>query len=188
MDRQTHHGGGIVSHYTREQIESWGPQSAELLRAALGETHAREKALRISAKALGTGELVAPAVARIGDVFTAVLPVVTASEANKSEHWRHRSKRTNNAWRVVSRTLGPHLDSLAPLALHYHSGGKLRIRFVRLGGRRLDRGNVPNSLKATEDALAFMLGASDGNHLQWLAEYDQIPGGASGVRVEMERA
>ncbi len=118
-------------------------------------------------------------------MLLALIPVATASEANGRD-WRARSRRSNAAWRAVSRTLGPHLDLLGAFATAYHSGKPLRIMFWRLGGRRLDRGNVAVALKGTEDAVAFMLGADDGDVARWVSTYDQFPGGPMGVRVEIQ--
>lgn len=117
-------------------------------------------------------------------VLIALIPVATASEANGRD-WRARSKRSNAAWRAVSRTLGPHLRDLGIFATAYHAGQPLLVTFARLGGRKLDRGNVANALKGTEDAVAFMLGADDGDD-RWKSEYVQHPGGPVGVRVEIE--
>ncbi len=114
------------------------------------------------------------------------LPVETSSEANGRE-WRKRSNRTQAARRVVSAQLGRDLVYLAVFAAHYHAGGALRITFTRLGGRKLDRSNLPTALKATEDALCLMLGADDGDP-RWQPAWEQEPGGAVGVRVELARA
>ncbi len=112
-----------------------------------------------------------------------VLPIVTVSEANGRD-WKKRSARTQQARRIVSKELGCRLDYLAPFARHYHAGRKLRITLVRLGGRKLDAANLGGALKATEDAVALMLGADDGDP-RWLVEFAQQPGGLCGVRVEV---
>jgi len=112
---------------------------------------------------------------------TWIIPLVTASEANGRE-WRKRSKRTDLAWRAVSKALGPHLVSAALAAAPYHRGEPIRVFLTRLGGRLLDRSNLPMALKATEDALAFILGCDDGNPL-WQAEWFQKCGGPCGVEV-----
>jgi hypothetical protein len=83
------------------------------------------------------------------------------------------------------RPLGRHLSLMAPFADAYHGGKALRIVFTRLGGRRMDRSNLPTAIKATEDALAFMMGACDGDP-RWRNEFAQEPGGAFGVRIELE--
>lgn len=113
-----------------------------------------------------------------------VLPIVTASESNLRE-WRKRSSRTGAARRAVSLAFGPALVWVAAFALHYHQGGALRVALTRLGGRQLDRSNLPAALKATEDAVALMLGADDGDP-RWRAEWHQRPSGPVGVVVELE--
>jgi hypothetical protein len=45
--------------------------------------------------------------------------------------------------------------------------------------------NLPTAIKATEDALAFLMGACDGDP-RWRSEFAQEPGGAFGVRIELE--
>lgn len=106
---------------------------------------------------------------------TWTIPVETASEANGRD-WRKRSKRSDGAWRAVSRAMGPELRALAAFAEAFHDGFPIRVQFTRIGGRRLDRSNLPTALKAVEDAVAFMLGADDGSPL-WCAEWQQRPGG-----------
>ncbi len=123
-------------------------------------------------------------VSLVGGVLTIVLPLKTASEVNARD-WRKRSRRSNEAWGMVSRTVGPHLALLAPFAEAYHADRALCVRFVRFGGRRLDKGNLPSATKACEDACAFMLGASDGDS-RWRPSWEQSPGGAAGVVVEIE--
>jgi hypothetical protein len=112
------------------------------------------------------------------------IPVKAVGEVNGRD-WKARSRRTDAAWQAVGNTLGRHLSLLAPFADAYHGGKALRIVFTRLGGRRMDRSNLPTAIKATEDALAFMMGACDGDP-RWRSEFAQEPGGACGVRVEVE--
>jgi hypothetical protein len=70
-------------------------------------------------------------------------------------------------------------------AVHYHSGKALRITFTRLGENRLDRANLSTALKATEDAIAYMLGANDGDD-RWQSTYEQEDSALIGVRVEIQ--
>lgn len=113
-----------------------------------------------------------------------VIPVVTASEANGRD-WRARSRRSDAAWRAVSRAFGPTLLYVAPVAAAYHRGEAVRVRLTRLGGRALDRAvNLPSSLKGVEDAVAYFLAANDGDD-RWRCEVAQEPGGLAGVRVEL---
>lgn len=115
---------------------------------------------------------------------TWVLPIVTASEANGRE-WRKRSSRAQNARRIVSREFGCRLDYLAPFARHFHAGRPLSVKLTRLGGRKLDAANLGPALKATEDAIALMLGADDGDS-RWRVEFHQEPHSPVGVRIELE--
>lgn len=114
---------------------------------------------------------------------TWVIPIATVSETNERK-WRERSRRTQAARAAVSKALGPHLRHLAPVAEAYHAGREVRVLFTRLGGHRLDKSNLPAAFKATEDALALMMGASDGAK-NWLPDWEQVPGGPCGVRIEL---
>jgi hypothetical protein len=134
-----------------------------------------------------------PKVELLADAFTPprsdcplsfVVGVQTACEANE-EQWRRRSARSGVIRTAVSRVLGPRLAFLVPFAETYHRGDPVRVHFVRLGGRRLDRlANLGSSLKPVEDAVALMLGADDGA-AHWRATCDQEPGGPYGVRIVM---
>jgi hypothetical protein len=119
-----------------------------------------------------------------GTLLFATIPFRSASEANGRD-WRARSRRSGEAWKAVSRTLGPHLGLLASFAEAYHADKGLMIKFVRLGGRKMDKSNLPAAMKGVEDALAFMLGADDGDP-RWHTDFDQEPGGLVGVRIEVE--
>lgn len=125
------------------------------------------------------------------------MPIETASEINLRD-WRKRSKRSDVAWRAVSKMLGAHLDFVSIFSGKYHGTreravGKgrqteprpIKLRFIRIGGKRLDPSNLPTALKAVEDAVAFIMGADDGDP-RWCAKWEQEPGPAVGVRVELD--
>lgn len=131
-------------------------------------------------------ELVAGAFAQIDGRAVWVLPILTVAESNSRDDWAKKSNRTRTARRIVSRAFGPRLDVVARFALAFHAGRTLGVVFTRLGGRKLDKGvNLPSALKATEDAVALMLGADDGAP-NWDAKFEQQPGGKSGVRIELK--
>lgn len=117
---------------------------------------------------------------------TWILPIVTVSEINHRD-WRSRSGRTKKAKKIVSVEFGRHLDWLATFGVHYHTDGKIVAKFTRLGVKKLDAANLPSSLKAVEDAVAFMIGADDGDP-RWVAEFDQEIGDVVGVRIELKPA
>jgi hypothetical protein len=114
------------------------------------------------------------------------LGIETASEANGRD-WKARNRRGGAAWKAVSRLCGRNIRHLAPLAEHYYChDGALKIVFARIGGRKMDRSNLPAAMKAVEDALAFMLGADDGDP-RWQAEWEQQPGpGPVGVSISIK--
>lgn len=114
---------------------------------------------------------------------TWVIPLEMVSEINQRE-WRKRSSRTQAARLAVSRALGHQLWAVVPYSSLYHSGCPILVTLTRLGGRRLDAANLPTALKAAEDAVAMMLGASDGSPL-WHSEFLQEPGGDVGVKIQL---
>lgn len=130
-----------------------------------------------------TKPLVQACVVPIRDMLAVTLPIATASEINGRD-WRARSRRTDAAWRTVSTVFGPHLGVLAKFAAHYHAGGTLLVAFTRLGGRRLDASNLPTATKATEDAIAFLMGVDDGDP-RWRASWEQEVADVIGVRVQI---
>lgn len=111
-----------------------------------------------------------------------MLPVVTRSEANESK-WFRKMLRKVPVKRVFRECLGKHAMAFSVFARHYHNGGALRIVFTRLGGRKLDKSNLPSTLKTVEDMLAGMLLADDGDS-RWQPSWEQEPGKV-GVRIEM---
>jgi hypothetical protein len=133
----------------------------------------------------GKPDLVEPGMAVFVHPYSVVLtlPVVTASEVNQRD-WRSRSRRGKVAWKALSDVLGPRLALVAPIGEAFHAGKPVRVALTRLGGRKLDRSNLPTALKAVEDAVAYFLGADDGDP-RWVAEWHQEPGGPAGVRVEL---
>ncbi len=109
------------------------------------------------------------------------------SETNTRGHWSKKSKRTQAARNAVRAAVGHRLDLLEPFARHYASGGALRVVFTRIGGKRLDEmSNLGASMKAVEDAIAYLLGCNDGDP-RWHARAEQEPGtGPVGVRITVE--
>lgn len=117
---------------------------------------------------------------------TWILPIVTVSESNQRD-WRSRSGRTKKAKKAVSVGLGKTLSALSAISDHYHDGRSIRVKLTRLATRKIDAANLGGALKATEDAVAFMIGADDGDH-RWIAEFHQEIGDIVGVRIELEPA
>lgn len=128
---------------------------------------------------------VAPSVTVEGGVFTAVIPVFVASEANQ-RGWAKIAGRAVGVKRAVADVLGPHAGLLAPFTEAYHAGDVLKLTFTRLGGKHLDAmANLGRALKSVEDAVAAAMLADDGDP-RWNATAQQEPGGPAGVRVKIE--
>ena len=73
-----------------------------------------------------------------------------------------------------------------PLGSYCRQHGKLAITFTRLGGRRMDRSNLPRTFKHIEDALALIMGCDDG-WPTWHADWQQQTDSACGLRVRVEK-
>lgn len=140
-------------------------------------------------KAKKKPELVAPDweyVGLSGNKIAFTLPILTMSETNE-RGWHGKSRRTQQARRIVSKAFGKLMREVSPYAEHYHEGNPLRVTMTRIGGHKLDPGvNLPASMKGVEDAVALALGADDGAE-NWLPVFTQEPGpGKQGVRITLE--
>lgn len=114
--------------------------------------------------------------ARAGDVISFVIPVVTVSETNRHEHWRHRSRRAANQ-RFLACTCTQY--AIAGMAMSI-----VAIRLFRIGKRRLDTGNVAAALKHVQDGVCDALGVNDGDErISW--EYGQATSPLPHVLVEI---
>jgi hypothetical protein len=111
--------------------------------------------------------------------ITLTVPTQVVSEANQREHWRAKYNRGDIqrtalilAWNAAGLSLGQK---------PYTRSG-VRVRWVKLGGKRLDSDNLAGAFKQLRDCLAGWLGLDDGDErIAW--EYAQEPGGPVGVRV-----
>lgn len=128
--------------------------------------------------------LVEPAVARSRGRVAVTVPVRVESEANAGGTLRAALARKASVKRAVFLALAPHWRAWGPFGDRLRAGAAVRVRLVRIGGRMLDRANLPRAMKSAEDALATMLGASDGSPL-WCVEWAQEPGDLYGVRIEL---
>jgi hypothetical protein len=125
----------------------------------------------------------APAISP-GWVVTLELPFVTASEANRRDHWAVRNRRKK--------------DQQAALGAVFAASGlwnwkpplPVRVTLTRQGSRLLDPDNLAGSFKHVQDGVArLVLGVDDGDRarVEWV--YDQCPGVAGVfVRIEPGRA
>jgi hypothetical protein len=116
--------------------------------------------------------------------LTLLVPFESKSETNQRQ-WQARSRRSCQAWKAVRKAIGRRITDLCTFCASYASGSALRVTFTRLGGRKMDRSNLPAAMKGCEDAIAYLLGADDGSP-QWHAFFEQEPGGEVGVRIDVE--
>lgn len=112
------------------------------------------------------------------------IPVEVRSESNLREHWSVRMTRAQEQKSAVFACVRSY-DVVRWRDLLPVRG--IRITFTRLGGRKMDRSNLPVAFKAIEDALAKVMQVDDG-HANWLPHYEQSPGGPVGVRISIEEA
>lgn len=145
--------------------------------------HAPKEAKRGKRK---NAEMVAPGIAANSKTVVILVAIETKNELNQRV-WKAKNRRAGEAWRRVREAIGPSVALLDNLCWMYHHGCSLRVKFVRLGGRKLDLSGIAAACKGVEDAVAYLLGADDGDP-RWKPEWDQEVGGLVGLRVEIEVA
>jgi len=118
-----------------------------------------------------------------GGVLVIMVAVDTVSEINHRQ-WQARNRRTGQSWMAVRRAVGPYLDMLARFSRLYHDGNRLQVTFTRLG-RLADLSNTASAVKGVEDAVAYLLGADDGDE-RWVPRFEREKSVECGVRVEIE--
>lgn len=110
--------------------------------------------------------------------WTLTLPLAVVSEANQREFWRKRHARNREQQARIF------LEWLAAFG-QAKPGTPATITLTRLGGNRLDSDNLAGAFKHVRDALADICEVNDGSDLlTW--RYAQEPGGARGIRIEIE--
>ncbi len=87
--------------------------------------------------------------------------------------------------RAVMQAVAPDWRLWGPTGDHCRAGKPLLVRFVRLGGKRLDTINLMTCFKSCEDAMASLLGCNDGSTF-WRLECEQETVAGIGIRVELE--
>ena len=110
--------------------------------------------------------------------------LVTAPELNHRV-WQAKNRRAGAAWQAVRKAIGIRLDYLKPFAEHYQDGGALKIVFTRCSSRQVDRCNLSGCTKGVEDAVAYLLGANDGDKRRWFPDWAEEKSLEVGVRVEI---
>ncbi len=112
------------------------------------------------------------------------LPIEVRSESNLREHWTMKNKRKKEQQTLIKMIFHGKRQCFERWKKSY-AAGPIRITFTKLGGRRLDRSNLPVSFKGIEDTFAWLMGCNDG-HDHWRAEWEQEPGGPVGIKIRIE--
>lgn len=107
------------------------------------------------------------------------VPVV--AEANRRDHWAVRRRRglvQKAAALKALVALGPAVRD------RFRAAEVVTVRFVRIGGKRLDSDNLVGGFKAIRDQLAKWLLVDDGSdRLRW--EWPAQEAGEKGFRIEL---
>lgn len=129
-------------------------------------------------------DLVAPGFTPLPGGLSVTVPVYVVAGDN-SRGSKVKIGRAGHERRVTAVELAKRLRELAPLADAAQGGRLVRCRLVRLGGPGMDSDGLAAASKYVRDTVALFLGVGDGPRgpVRW--EYDQEPGGAFGVRVEL---
>lgn len=117
---------------------------------------------------------------------TWVIPVKLLAGENGGYFDKGKMGRNKTVKESIYRALGPHWAIWGPFGDRVRAGQNCSIRSIRLGGRGLDVANLWSAMKFAEDAIANLLGCSDGMPA-WKRAFavDQEPGEAYGLRIEM---
>lgn len=111
-----------------------------------------------------------------------VVPGLKLSSLNAREHWSARARRVSGERAAVAAALcqigREHREAL-------RGAGRVDVRLVRLGGRKLDRDNLAGSFKGCLDEVAKWLRVDDGDEDRLGVAWAQEPGGGYGVRIEL---
>jgi hypothetical protein len=108
--------------------------------------------------------------------------VAVYGEANRRDHWAVKRARA----RVQQ---GHALASLynlgAEVKRRFSDAPTIRVKLVRLGGKKLDSDNLVSGFKAVRDAVAQWLKIDDGSD-RFRFECDQEPAKEKGFRIEIK--
>jgi hypothetical protein len=107
--------------------------------------------------------------------------LVVISETNARGHWRKAHKRHADQQAQVRLTLS---QVASPIRDAIRASPRLRVTFIRHGGRRMDRSNLPPAFKWVEDAVSKWCQMDDGDP-NWDVRWEQQPGGPRSASVEI---
>ena len=101
------------------------------------------------------------------------------SEPNLHQHWSKKQPR-----KIAQRLIV--LEAMRHAMPVGFSDGPLKVVFTRLGGKRMDPGNLGNGFKVVEDAFFACIGRDDGEEEIEIL-YRQEPGPSHAVRISVDR-
>ncbi len=108
--------------------------------------------------------------------------VAVYGELNRRDHWavkRARAREQQGHTLATLSTLGTGVKE------RLRDSPTIRVRFVRLGGKRLDSDNLVSGFKAIRDAVAKWLKIDDGSD-RFRFDCDQEPAKEKGFRIEFK--
>lgn len=131
-----------------------------------------------------------PWVKPAGNLYLEVtVPVQVRSELNRRDHWTAirstKHARFVEQHRAVVACCHGLSDVFAVFRWQLGVGCEVVVTLTKLGGQRLDSGNLGAAFKQVQDTVARLLQVDDGHAgIRW--EYEQSPGGEVGVRISFD--
>lgn len=114
-------------------------------------------------------------------VVVTIPGVKLKTEGNRREHWAVAARRAKEH-RSLARLFCSQVGTATRDRLR--DAPRLRVRFVRIGGKRMDRTNLVSACKNLQDGVCEWLGVDDGS--DWYVwEWPEQESGDHAVRVEL---
>jgi hypothetical protein len=112
--------------------------------------------------------------------LTLELPIRLISEANNSQHWKHKRKRRESIKEEV-------IAEMSNLLRGFPFRLPCRVTLTRYGAKKMDDDNLVNSFKAVRDSVAKKLGIDDGdrNNVQWIYDQESYKGKEYGIKIQI---
>ena len=110
------------------------------------------------------------------------LPIRTHSATNAREHWAPKARRAADQRGLAKREV---LKRITPDLKKFFKSAKFFVHLVRIGPKKLDRGNYECSFKAVQDGIAQAIGVDDGDESRVIWTYDQCKDHGYAVHISI---